>query len=154
MSVPDRAKFEVYTKIYCGARPNRFGIVRDVYGDQIRVIVYSPYALWANAIDKLSQLCREVEERREEWARHARLCSAPDCVRYREWRMFEYNRELLERLGVKYEYYESRCVGAIPEKVENLPTLLPMEVILAECEKRRQHEYGNIDVLAYLFGYR
>jgi len=121
------------------------------------MVVYSPYSVRVRVLERLSELCREVEEKGEEWARHARLCSAPDCVKYREWRRFEYNKELLDRLGIKYEYYACRVFPPeVREMYEKLPEVEPIEVIEEECRRRRKETYdpnfANY-VVAYLFGF-
>ena len=100
--------------VYCGMRCNP--LCRDEYGQKYRWVEFDPQKL-REAVIKIdrrtaAEIIKKIREQDEweEW--YTNVCNAHDCARNVARKRYEFEKQLLETLGVTYVEREcSTCGG-------------------------------------------
>ena len=115
--------------VHCGATSSYGGIVRHVYGAVVHIILYDAEELKTKVVEsdhKRRRINEKIREFREFINNHMNICSTFDCkIKREKWRL-EFEKEILEELGVKYDEFIDLCKeNALGEKVA------PSDIVLS-----------------------
>ena len=118
---------------YCGIACTP--VCHDIYSTCVRWIEYDENELTEKVkrMDKkrLEELARKIREHWDDLEVHRNLCNAYDCQRYRRRKNFEFNKQLLENLNVKYVEKSCECKDCYEiNKMIGMESVEPAEVVV------------------------
>ena len=92
---------------------------------------------------RLEELAKRIEEHWRALEGHRNACSAFDCQRYRMRWSFEFNKQLLEDLNVKYEEKSCECEECEKMRIEELleESVWPDEIVVKNLPEDVYEKY-------------